>query len=815
MWEFLQAIVSAVWSRLRSASGREPAPRLGERLAGDRDGETSQSEDRERPHTDHAQGSDDGQATASLREREPPVATVVVASECEEVAASRDASLQPELESPPATPLTKRTPREDNEGIADDEVPPNSHDTDTEPPLPPQDTTSSEVPASRGVLPTTPRDSRAPIGALPSSQLGKASPSGASSPTSATESPNTPPSAGVPEDDAGHGRERADAESDARHDILSSPRAVDGEGALGEGTGLCPTAPPHEAIDREDEEATESTGQLTPTETSEPVEVDGTDEPNNLTAEARDGIRGFAGESDAVSDGRAVNPFATENAGTDDDSDREGQRLADGVKPEAHGPLAIPPISPPASERRAPSQYRPPTGAPPARRKSPQPRVPVENAHGKATPGQSAAIEVRVRVLFRHAGYCIVSLLPKRLPGLPEELVARSPAGDVELRALQEDWYQDVVPDHLADLLRAGFVWVDPNATHEWRLSGREVFVLARGTIHRGFVSCARLTLGRDHVVLCTTGRLRAVGDALRAAGCTGWTELADDDGAPPGWLVLREIRPQRPVPLSSDADIMNVLRPLPDIEIALEGGIRIAYNTWLLGYPPAIRIYGYGGPECTESVLIDGQEAADSERGGYTTPGWDAAGDHQVSCASTSRSYSVVRSQSNWPYWSAHSLSIPGARGEPRDFEFCGPLVRPVTANPQLPQRRVIQVSPTNPVLLGARPGEVFFAHRRNEVWGAQCLELPPFDPLWALPAQPLLCDKRTNRIVLVGQPAAEVDDVSWPPLTQRANIALWCQFVLDASRKGLAIEPASSTTHNLWREHKRRARTLWRKLR
>ena len=82
----------------------------------------------------------------------------------------------------------------------------------------------------------------------------------------------------------------------------------------------------------------------------------------------------------------------------------------------------------------------------------------------------------------------------------------------------------------------------------------------------------------------------------------------------PAGGCSERSV-PQRPVPLSSDADILNVLRPVPEIEIALEGGIRLAYNSWLLGHPPAIRIYG--APEHTESVLIDGKE------GGRIRTGW------------------------------------------------------------------------------------------------------------------------------------------------------------------------------------------------
>ena len=638
-----------------------------------------------------------------------------------------------------------------------------------------------------------------------------------SSSASTTESTTGTPPVHDSGHDMGDGREHTDGQGDACDDIESGMHDAEGKNGGGEGAQPGPMIPPlHESIDRGGKESHEPAVEATKSGvTGQIAEVAATEEPDDLAGEARDETKASAGETEILSDTEVVDSVVMENDGTDGESDLETERSADEVKPEADGSRAVPSTSTLEKERRRRSQYRGPRGGLPPSRKSSQSRTAEKNGHALSARNRPPALEVRVRVLFRHGGDCIVSLLPKRLPGLPEELVASSHAGDVELQVLQDDWYQDVYPDNLADLLRAGFVWEDPDTAQEWLLSGREVFVLAHGTTHRGFVSCSRLTLGRDHVVLCTAGRLSAVGDALRAAGCAGWTQLGEDDGAPSGWRVLREIRPQQPVPLSRDDDILNVLRPLPEIDIALEGGIRLAYNSWLLGYPPAIRIYGYCGGEHAEPVMIDGNEAAGSEHEGYTTPGWDAEGKHQVSCSGINKSYSVVRSETNSTYRPAYFSSLRGAGGENRDFEFCGPLVRPVAIDAKLAQRRVVQVPHTNPVLLGSCPGEVYFAHRRMEVRGAQCLELPPFDPLWALPVQPLRCDKRTNRIVLVGTPTAESDNACRQPLKDPRGLEQWCQLVLDASRKGLAIEPASPAAHRLWREYKQHARTLWRKLR
>ena len=465
----------------------------------------------------------------------------------------------------------------------------------------------------------------------------------------------------------------------------------------------------------------------------------------------------------------------------------------------------------PRRERRRTPQYRAPVGGPPLRQRSSQSQARPHHAGSSPGPGGPATIDVRV--IFQHGGYCMISLLPQRLIGLPERIVVSSAGGDVELLALQDQWYQDVVPDNLPELLREGLVWEDSDTGQEWRLSGREVFVLAPGTTHRGFVSCPRLSLGRNHVVLCTAKVLAPVEDALRAAECDSWSRLGEDDGAPSGWRVLREVVPRKSVPLSNNADILNILRPLPEIEVALEGGIRLAYNTWLLGYPPAIHVYGYH--EHTETVLIDGQEAAVSERHGYTAPGWDVEGDHQVWCSNTNRSYSLVRCETNWTYWPAYSFAVSSSGGDDHEFEVCGPLVSTGAMGGRSNQRQVVQVPATNPVLLGACPGEVFFARPRLDLRGAQCLGLPRFDPVWAIPPDTLLCDKRTNRILLVGESAAAGSSTNREPSSGRRDLKRWCLLILDANRKGLSVEPASPATDDLWREYKQVARRLWRRLR
>jgi hypothetical protein len=430
--------------------------------------------------------------------------------------------------------------------------------------------------------------------------------------------------------------------------------------------------------------------------------------------------------------------------------------------------------------------------------------------------GHNHALPVELRVLFERGDSLRITLLPRRNPGLPDELTVWAPSGSVDLVALQEDWYQDVAPPNLSALLLEGVLWRDEATGQEWLLSGREIFVLTAGTAHRGLVSCPRLVLGREHAVLCTTTRLTASERVLREAGCEGWTTLDESDGAPDGWALLRDVLPRRPVPWTDNSDILNVLRPLPQVEIALEGGICLGYASWLAEHPPSIRIYG--DSDHAGAVKIDGHTAIASPDGRYTAPGWDSVGPHEVWRNGATRTYSLVRREPPSQSWVAFSFPTPGARGG--RIAICGPLVRAFT-DPQADSEdaatsEIIQVPPTNPVLLGSVPGQVVVVQPRLDIRGAQCIVSSPFAPVWAIPAQPLDCDKHENRVRLVGEPLPPVKGSGEVTARiSRPSIVRWSSAIRDAGRKGLAVEPADPAVAELWRRYRRYARDLWRRLR
>jgi hypothetical protein len=391
----------------------------------------------------------------------------------------------------------------------------------------------------------------------------------------------------------------------------------------------------------------------------------------------------------------------------------------------------------------------------------------------------------------------------------------------LDLVALEEEWYQDVEAEDLGGLLRAGTVWRHSGTAQEWVLARREIFVFAAGTTHRGFVSCPRLTLGREHAVLCTSTRLAEVEEVLQQAGCTNQTVLREEDGTPSGWVLIagigragrpRGLVPTDAVPIVEGSDILNVLRPVPEIEILLEGGVPLGYSSWLAAFAPAIRVVG--DAQHVQKVLIDGNEATIGEDGAFRAAGWDKPGNHRVWCSHASRGYSLIQLERSWDPWPAYVFQSADSGGG--RVAICGPLVRPLETKdaPGDTTKRFddsgIHVLQSNPILLGAVPGQVFVATPRRDVRSARYFACPPFEAVWALPAQPLRCDKATSRVLLVARPECPADpDGS----VIKGAVSRWCRLILDAGKKGLSVEPTAAG--DLWAQYKRIARNLLRRAR
>ena len=419
---------------------------------------------------------------------------------------------------------------------------------------------------------------------------------------------------------------------------------------------------------------------------------------------------------------------------------------------------------------------------------------------------QSLPIEVRLR--FDRGGACAVSLIPSRSPGAPERATVSGASGPLDLLAMQDEWYQDVIPEDIGRILSEGTIWSQVGGTGRWSHSGRDLYVLGEHLELSGWVSQPCLKLGRNHVILCTEQLRPAAEKALREAGVDHSVALDLSFGPPAGWVVIRDVVPVHPVSPSRRADILNALRPLPEVEICLEGGIRLERAMWLKGYPPLIRVYG--DPAQTPEVRIDDCTASRGDDGAYRVSACDATGTHTVWCEGIRKSYSIVPFEASWDLWDAYTF--PATRGSGRRVAICGPAVSEAFDSHH-DWTTTIQVPETNTVILGAAPGEHALAIRTSEIRGMPCFASPSFRPVWALPPDPLLCSKQTTRVLFLGE-YIEPNPRLFGNLAARCHPGgdPWAKLVLDVSRKRLAIEPDTERVRELWRRYKRAARSIWR---
>lgn len=472
------------------------------------------------------------------------------------------------------------------------------------------------------------------------------------------------------------------------------------------------------------------------------------------------------------------------------------------MEPQAPKDVPAPETS---EEPRTPRMYRP------------SPRTPLQGrnprqTNGASTTSRNRAMRIEVRVLFERGGFCRVSLLAQRDDSLPAEIEVTGAGDPPALLALQDEWFQDVSFDAIGDVLEHGLVWqgkVKGIGAVRWNLSGREIFVLGRRNDLSGYITIPRLLLGEDHVVICTEGRLQSVLEALRTAGSPDPAMLRADLGAPRGWVVLRGVTPKSPVANSSEGDILDALRPLANVEIVLLDGIRLTRTTWLVGYPPRIHLQGNANNE-VEDVRIDGRPALRGADGNYEVEAWDSLGTHEVWCPSASRSYTIEEGPEHWDAWDAYDWSL----GEPTSIRatvpaaICGMLVCP--HDERAKGRNAVTIPTTNCVIIGSNPGEIYVCRARTELRLSTQVAFPWFAPTWALPLDPLHCDKRVTRVRLIGGVEGAAPSTSLAGRGRTQAVMAWCSAILDAGRKGLAVDPAEDATQKLWREYRQVARSI-----
>jgi len=408
-----------------------------------------------------------------------------------------------------------------------------------------------------------------------------------------------------------------------------------------------------------------------------------------------------------------------------------------------------------------------------------------------------------VQLVFGRGGVVkSLALAPDRRDGMPSEIEITGTQGELHLTELRDDCYEPVVLAEASNALLQGVEWRGRGDARRWRwvLGSRELYVLAPGDefgLH-GFVSTARLWLNARHVVLATKRLREEVLSALAKAGCAT-PEISDDTtpGVPSNWLLFRDVMPTRAVPMRDDRDILNSLCPAHEIEPHFAGGIRLERNTWLAGFPPRIRFTG----EFADGfqVKIDGHAAQAASDGAFEAPGWNSEGEHRLWFGDQAETYSLKTMDEAWEQWHAHDFGTGAA--------ICGGSIHHVAGA----RWQQVRVPVSNPLLVGARPGEVFFCVMRGDVRCEFVTVLVPFTPVWALPPDPAFANKQTSRIVLLNSadpiPLVEIRNAN---SGARHSVRAWISTIRRAGCKQLALETETNSAKDLWRNYRNLAKHL-----
>lgn len=436
--------------------------------------------------------------------------------------------------------------------------------------------------------------------------------------------------------------------------------------------------------------------------------------------------------------------------------------------------------------------YRAPILAPPIPKKSRTVRSsPIARV-------SQSSLEVRLQLLTSRMGDVQAGLLFKRPEGFPASLAIKVRGHDVHLSAYGDGWYTADIgsQSNVATTLKEGLIaskHVNGTALTSWMLSaGREIYVTASQPGSAGYHTVPRLALGCAQFVVVRDHLQKPVIEIL-AETCGKAVQRLDLDRAPlTGWSVFGPVVPLKPITHRDGDDSLNVIRPLPELAILLEGGLCLRGAEWLEGFPPQISIAG-PIPE-RERVLIDNVFALADSTGVYRVPRCNDVGDHTVWCAGKSRAYRISAPPQLWEPWPAHAQ---------RKGTVCGALSEYQAISPPA---QLVTVPRSNQVLIGANPGEVHAASGQWEEWTG----IVPFAPVWALPANPFQCRRNTVRIILMAASPVVLPSGRKPkPHAVRA----WCAAILDCRRKGLQLDSPGAAS--LWDDYIRAARRTWRSVR
>lgn len=446
---------------------------------------------------------------------------------------------------------------------------------------------------------------------------------------------------------------------------------------------------------------------------------------------------------------------------------------------DAHSQPAPEPSAP--APRRQPGQYRPQL------RDRPR-RVRQQNSSSeRRAADEQTALQAELLLKIRPGGAGVsLFVLLRRPSGSDNETRVRLGAS-VELAAANEldELFAPIALTDTEQALEHG-VMAEAVAppSRIWSRSGRQLHVFSQRGYVAGFRTVPRVLIGQENIVLCAA---ELAPDVLQC--CTGIgsevPSLVEGPGIPDGWVCLRGIRPRIPGSWQSSDEILEAMRPHPDADIELTGGLPLDGSRWLTGMPPEIRIAG--ADAVPGDVTIDGFTATLADTDRWIAPEWDSIGQHQVRYAGLSRTYEIADLEEDWPFWSAHpgpGFAISGARA--------------LSTGARMP----VAVEGPACWLLGPKPGQIVWAPAiAGQI--AAC-GIPEFAPIWSIPPK---IGRRRPVAQLIG-------NARWPQPDERSAsrdaVQQWAKVIRMA--RNIAGTPQDAA---LWNAYADEARRLWRRVR
>lgn len=255
---------------------------------------------------------------------------------------------------------------------------------------------------------------------------------------------------------------------------------------------------------------------------------------------------------------------------------------------------------------------------------------------------RQATIDLRVES-FRGGRRFSCELCPRAPEGFPDGEYRDGATGVHLERISGTAWFGFLQGDFAARALGNGLRL--QNDRFALCFSGSRVIPLEKSAELGGWLSCQRLVLGEEHMVLCHTSLTGRVQEYLGQNAEEGWYPAPGATGLPPSWACFRNVRVGGRC-TGTVSEELACLVPVWWAGIKFSGGLKVGYDAWLVGGEPRVAVTSEENRAIP--VLIDGEEIGSLASGSLALdlrPLGLSPGEHEISAGSQRRKFRLSRS--------------------------------------------------------------------------------------------------------------------------------------------------------------------------